>query len=106
MRTTLFILFGISLCFSLHAQETQSDSLVRKATVTFDTIPYHGDTILVIETACAPICSSIARAYNKEMKPLGIFPPNPTMQLPEAYIEDNQLKWRDNYVLLLDEEGK
>ena len=55
-----------------------------------------GDTIIVVHTVCAPICSSCARVYNKDWNYLGpIIPPIQTA-FPEAYIEDGKLFWRDN----------
>ncbi len=57
---------------------------------------YINDTIIVIHTACAPICSSCALAYDKEWNYIGnIIPPIKTA-FPEAYIEDGHLQWRDN----------
>jgi hypothetical protein len=57
----------------------------------------NGDSIIVIETACAPICSSRARIYNKEWKEIGeILPPFKHAVFPEAYIEDRKIRWRDN----------
>lgn len=57
---------------------------------------YMGDTILVIHTVCAPICSSRARIYNKEWQEIGILRPPFISIFPEAYIEDGKLYWRDN----------
>lgn len=69
-----------------------------------------GDTAVVITTACAPICSSIARTYainNKEWSLIKtVTSPNPHWVFPEAYFEDEQLRWKDNTPQMLDEEGK
>ena len=54
------------------------------------------DSIIVIHTICAPICSSCARVYNKEWKFLGNMTPPIKTVFPEAYIEDGKLLWRDN----------
>lgn len=54
------------------------------------------DTIIVIHTVCAPICSSRARIYNKEWQEIGVLRPPFSSIFPEAYIEDGKLLWRDN----------
>ena len=54
------------------------------------------DSIIVIHTICAPICSSCARVYNKEWKFLGNMTPPIKTVFPEAYIEEGKLLWRDN----------
>ncbi|MCQ2345155.1 MAG: hypothetical protein MJZ82_00105 [Paludibacteraceae bacterium] len=75
-----------------------------KSEVRCDTLYTH-DSIVIITTACAPICSSVARAYNKDGKFLGdLQSPFPDAIFPEAYIEDGQIRWRDNTVAILDEE--
>lgn len=82
-------------------QNTQDISVTR------DTLWYGQDSVLIIETACAPICSSIARVYNKEYRLLRtIKAPIPDAIFPEAYIENGVVLWRDNTELLLDEEEK
>ena len=54
------------------------------------------DSIYVIHTVCAPICSSHVRVYNKEWKEIGILKAPFRSPFPEAYIEDGKLLWRDN----------
>ena len=54
------------------------------------------DSIIVIHTVCAPICSSHARIYNKEWKEIGVLKPPFKSPFPEAYIEDGRVLWRDN----------
>ena len=54
------------------------------------------DTIIVIHTVCAPICSSRARVFNKEWQEIGVLRPPFSSIFPEAYIEDGKLLWRDN----------
>ena len=54
------------------------------------------DSIVVIHTVCAPICSSHVRVYNKEWQYLGALKAPFKSAFPEAYIENNQLLWRDN----------
>jgi len=68
-----------------------------------------GDTATIITTICAPICSSIARVYainNMEWLLVRTLTGDSTLVFPEAYFEEQQLKWRDNTIEMLDEEGK
>lgn len=70
------------------------------------------DTIVTVETVCAPICSSIARVYyiNKEEQKKTweyvreIMSPYPHAVFPEAHIESGRLVWQDNTYLMLDAE--
>ena len=55
-----------------------------------------GDSVVVIHTLCAPICSSCVRVYNKEWYFLGMMTPPIRTAFPEAYIQDGKLLWRDN----------
>jgi hypothetical protein len=66
-----------------------------EVTSTHDTIAL-GDSIVVIHTVCAPICSSHVRVYNKEWLLVGEAQPPFRSAFPEAYIEDGKLLWRDN----------
>ena len=54
------------------------------------------DSIYVIHTVCAPICSSHVRVYNKEWQSIGVVKAPFKSAFPEAYIEDNRILWRDN----------
>lgn len=54
------------------------------------------DSIIVIHTVCAPICSSHARVYNKEWQLIGILKAPFKSAFPEAYIEEGKVLWRDN----------
>ena len=54
------------------------------------------DSIIVIHTLCAPICSSRARVFNKEWQEIGILRAPFKSAFPEAYIEDGRVMWRDN----------
>jgi hypothetical protein len=74
------------------ASEPQNNDTV---TCVYDTISL-GDSIVIIHTVCAPICSSCARVYNKEWQFLGNITPPIQTAFPEAYIEDGKLLWRDN----------
>ena len=57
------------------------------------------DSIIVIHTVCAPICSSHARIYNKEWQEIGVLKAPFKSIFPEAYIENEKLLWRDNDTL-------
>ena len=82
----------------LYASDTiheSSEPLYTEPISKRDTIAY-GDSIIVIHTVCAPICSSHARVYNKEWKEIGVLKAPFKSAFPEAYIEDGKLLWRDN----------
>lgn len=95
------IIFFIVLCASIvshysFAQQTvtteqQSTELSSRR----DTL-LTNDSIMVIHTVCAPLCSSHVRVYNKEWKEIGILKAPFQSPFPEAYIEDGKLLWRDN----------
>ncbi len=55
------------------------------------------DSILLIRSQCAPLCSSFARVYNEQWKLLRSIPTPRNMVLPEAYVEDGVLLWRENF---------
>ena len=55
------------------------------------------DSILFIRSQCAPLCSSFARVYNEQWKLLRSIPTPPNMVLPEAYVENGVLLWRENF---------
>lgn len=55
-----------------------------------------GDSVIVIHTVCAPICSSRAHIYNKEGHCVGVLQPPFRSAFPEAYIENGEILWRDN----------
>ena len=74
------------------ASELQNDYEVTSVRDTLLT----NDSILVIHTVCAPICSSHVRVYNKEWQYLGVLKAPFKSAFPEAYIENNKLLWRDN----------
>lgn len=64
-------------------------------TYTCDTLICN-DSIFIIQTICAPICSSHARIYNKEWQLIGFIKPPFKSAFPLAYIEDGRILWRDN----------
>lgn len=95
---TLFIVLFVSVLVSellnsnAVASELQNDYEVTSVRDTLLT----NDSILVIHTVCAPICSSHVRIYNKEWQYLGVLKAPFKSAFPEAYIENNKLLWRDN----------
>ncbi len=72
------------------------------------------DTAIVITTACAPICSSVARVYaiNKVSEDAvwtfirTIPAPDEHAVFQEAYFDNGHLLWRDNTPDMLDDEEK
>lgn len=66
----------------------------------------YADSALVVETVCAPICSSRARIYSKENKILREIQPTCGGVFPYAWIENGILRWRDNTDEMLDEHEK
>ena len=95
----LFIVFCSSLYLFAAQSEPQnvndSDSTYTSITSNKDTLYTH-DSILVIHTVCAPICSSHVRIYNKEWEEIGLLKAPFRSIFPEAYVEDGKLLWRDN----------
>ena len=95
---TLFIVLFVSVLVSellnsnAVASELQNDYEITSVRDTLLT----NDSILVIHTVCAPICSSHVRVYNKEWQYLGALKAPFKSAFPEAYIENNKLLWRDN----------
>ena len=100
MRGKVFILLVILFAsvahhYSFAQQDTMAEQQSAEPTSKRDTLVL-GDSIVVIHTVCAPICSSCARVYNKEWQFLGNITPPIQTAFPEAYIEDGKLLWRDN----------
>lgn len=107
MKGKLIILFLLAsaVSYTALAQQTTireqsklenvSDSIQTSVTSRRDTLRIN-DSILVIHTVCAPICSSHVRVYNKEWKKIGVLKAPFRSIFPEAYIEDGKLLWRDN----------
>ena len=81
-------ILAILLSAGVHAEITA----VRDTLIT-------NDSIYVIHTVCAPVCSSHVRVYNKEWKLTGVLKAPFKSAFPEAYIENNKLLWRDNDTL-------
>jgi hypothetical protein len=72
-----------------------SDTLWYEFTSSCDTLKMD-DGYVVIYTVCAPICSSCARVFDKEGNYLGNMKSPINTTFPEAYIENDQILWRDN----------
>ena len=85
----IFCVVGFFCCGKLAAEDVTS---VRDTLIT-------NDSIIVIHTVCAPICSSHARVYNKEGDLIRVLKAPFRSVFPEAYIEDNKVLWRDNDTL-------
>lgn len=92
--TVLFVSVLVSELLNSNAvaSELQNDYEVTSVRDTLLT----NDSILVIHTVCAPICSSHVRVYNKEWQYLGALKAPFKSAFPEAYIENNKILWRDN----------
>ena len=113
-RIILWILF-LLFCYSLKAQETNemkiraTGSILPKeylylvrfilADSSYIDLYYYGenDSILLIRSQCAPLCASFVRVYDEDWKVLRNVAAPRTMILPEAYVQDGKLLWRDNY---------
>jgi len=57
-----------------------------------------GDSVLLIRTQCAPLCSSFVRVYDTSWKLIRNIPTPANMVLPEAYVQDGKLLWRENFL--------
>ena len=57
-----------------------------------------GDSVLLIRSQCSPKCASFARVYDEQWSLIRSVPTPRTMILPEAYIQNGQLLWRENFV--------
>ncbi len=76
------------------------------------TIRTDNDTILLIQTLCSPICSSVVQQYTSSGQLIGNVSIPPTAQIPDnalfiqADIVNGQIVYTDNTSLFLDEEEK
>lgn len=99
----LFIVFCSANLYLFAAQSepqnvNDNDSTYTSITSSRDTLCIH-DSIIVIHTVCAPICSSHVRVYNKDWKEKGVLEAPFTSVFPEAYVEGGKILWRDNDTL-------
>lgn len=92
---TALLVLGITLISAPYAGADDTIATAHEVVSKRDTLVC-GDSIMVIHTVCAPICSSHVRVYNKEWKVIGELWPTIKTAFPEAYIEDGKILWRDN----------
>ena len=60
---------------------------------------HYGDSILLVQTVCAPLCSSVARIYDNQWTLLHPVPCPDAYTLPQAFIDDNgSIRWQENYM--------
>lgn len=79
---------------------------IRMADSCYTEVLDYGDSLLVVQTVCAPVCSSRARVYNKEWTLLRDVEPTVTGIFPYATITDGQLRWEDHTDRILDEDER
>lgn len=96
----LAVVFVMSILLLLTglARANDTTQVVYDVISTRDTL-ITNDSIIVIHTVCAPICSSHARIYNKEWQEIGVLKAPFKSIFPAAYIENEKLLWRDNDTL-------
>lgn len=59
---------------------------------------HYGDSILLVQTVCAPLCSSVARMYDSHWTLLHPIPAPDAYTLPQAFIDDHgNIRWQENY---------
>ena len=59
---------------------------------------HYGDSILLVQTVCAPLCSSVARMYDSRWTLLHPIPAPDAYTLPQAFIDKNgAIRWQENY---------
>ncbi|MBR1809166.1 MAG: DUF3256 family protein [Paludibacteraceae bacterium] len=63
-------------------------------------------SFLLIQTACAPLCSSIVKRYVANWIYVEELKPDKQCMLPKAEVIDGRLSWSDQTPLLLDDEEK
>ena len=60
---------------------------------------HYGDSILLVQTVCAPLCSSVARMYDSHWTLLHPVPAPEAYTLPQAFINSNgTIRWQENYM--------
>ena len=59
---------------------------------------HYGDSILLVQTVCAPLCSSVAQMYDSHWTLLHPVPAPEAYTLPQAIINKNgNICWQENY---------
>lgn len=72
-----------------------------------EALEYGQDSVLVVQTACAPICSSVVRVYNGSGTTIRtVDAPFDNAIFPLATIDNGELRWQDNTNDILDEQEK
>lgn len=97
--------FAVLSCIATAAWAEDSIPVPYSTTSTRDTL-IAGDSVIIIHTVCAPVCSSSARAYTRDGQLIATLYPPFRSPFPEAYIQDGKLLWRDNLPQILDEEER
>lgn len=87
-------------------EETDDHVRIRMADSCYYDIHMAQDTIVVIQTACAPICSSCVRVYNKEWELQHQLWPTESGIFLEAAYRDGKVYWTDNTAMYLDDEER
>lgn len=64
------------------------------------------DSVLVVRTVCAPVCSSVAMIYRSNGQIVRIIQPTVEGIFPLAHIKNGVLFWTDNTTEILDESEK
>lgn len=60
---------------------------------------HYPDSILFVQTVCAPLCSSVARMYDNGWNLLHAVTAPGNYTLPQAFInEQGSLTWQENYI--------
>ena len=58
----------------------------------------YGDSILLVRTVCAPLCSSVAQMYDSDWMLLHPIAAPADYTLPQAFIAPNgTIRWQENY---------
>ena len=59
---------------------------------------HYGDSILLVQTICAPLCSSVAQMYDSDWTLLHPIAAPADYTLPQAFIMPNgTIRWQENY---------
>ena len=59
---------------------------------------HYGDSILLVQTVCAPLCSSVALMYDSRWTLLHPIPAPDAYTLPQAFIDSNGgIRWQENF---------
>ena len=59
---------------------------------------HYGDSILLVQTVCAPLCSSVALMYDSRWTLLHPIPAPDAYTLPQAFIDSNgDIRWQENF---------